>query len=93
VEKFANYIHSSLSIINSGLTNRLLAFERLLEDHPEYIECVLFVQVAVPSRSDVREYQDLKERIDKLVGMINGKFSTSQWSPIRYIYGQVNQVG
>ena len=93
VKFFANYIHSSSSIINSGLTNRLLAFERLLEDHPEYIESVLFVQVAVPSRSDVREYQDLKERIDKLVGMINGKFSTSQWSPIRYIYGQVNQVG
>ena len=76
-----------------GLTNRLLAFERLLEDHPEYIGEVLLMQIAVPSRSDVTEYQDLKERIDKLVGMINGKFSTSNWSPIRYIYGQVNQVG
>ena len=76
-----------------GLTNRLLAFERLLEDHPEYIGEILLMQIAVPSRSDVTEYQDLKERIDKLVGMINGKFSTSNWSPIRYIYGQVNQVG
>ena len=93
METFDNNTLVSSSILNSGLTNRLLAFERLLEDHPEYIECVLFIQVAVPSRSDVREYQELKERIDKLVGMINGKFSTSQWSPIRYIYGQVNQVG
>ena len=75
-----------------GLTNRLLAFERLLEDHPEYVGEILLMQIAVPSRSDVIEYQDLKERIDKLVGMINGKFSTSNWSPIRYIYGQVNQV-
>ena len=79
-------------MVISGLTNRLLAFERLLQEHPEYLERVLFMQIAVPSRSDIIEYQDLKERIDKLVGMINGKFSTSNWSPIRYIYGQINQV-
>ena len=79
-------------MVISGLTNRLLAFERLLQDHPEYLEHVLLMQIAVPSRSDIIEYQDLKERIDKLVGMINGKFSTSNWSPIRYIYGQINQV-
>ena len=79
-------------MVISGLTNRLLAFERLLQDHPEYLERVLLMQIAVPSRSDIIEYQDLKERIDKLVGMINGKFSTSNWSPIRYIYGQINQV-
>jgi hypothetical protein len=48
--------------------------------------------VAVPSRSDVKEYQDLKEEMDKLVGMINGKFSTAHWSPIRYIYGCIEQV-
>ena len=79
-------------MVISGLTNRLLAFERLLQDHSEYLERVLLMQIAVPSRSDIIEYQDLKERIDKLVGMINGKFSTSNWSPIRYIYGQINQV-
>ena len=79
-------------MVISGLTNRLLAFERLLQDHPEYLERVLLMQIAVPSRSDIIEYQDLKERIDKLVGMINGKFSSSNWSPIRYIYGQINQV-
>jgi trehalose 6-phosphate synthase/phosphatase len=40
--------------------------------------------VAVPSRTDVKEYQELKEDIDKLVGSINGSFSTPSWSPIRY---------
>jgi trehalose-6-phosphate synthase len=42
------------------------------------------VQVAVPSRTDVKEYQELKEDIDKLVGSINGSFSTPSWSPIRF---------
>ena len=69
-----------------------MAYKRLLEENPEYIERVLFLQIAVPSRTDVKEYQDLKEEIDKLVGMINGKFSTSKWSPVRYIYGQISQV-
>ena len=50
------------------------------------------MQIAVPSRTDVKEYQDLKEEIDQLVGKINGKFSTANWSPIRYIYGCISQV-
>ena len=29
--------------------------------------------------------------MDKLVGQINGKFSTPNWSPIRYIYGCISQ--
>jgi hypothetical protein len=39
----------------------------------------------------VKEYQDLKEEMDQLVGRINGRFTTYSWSPIRYIYGCVSQ--
>ena len=49
------------------------------------------LQIAVPSRTDVREYQELKEEMDQLVGRINGCFTTPNWSPIRYIYGCVSQ--
>ncbi len=45
----------------------------------------------MPSRTDVKEYQELKEEMDKLVGQINGRFSTPMWSPIRYIYGCISQ--
>ncbi len=74
-----------------GLVNRFKSFERLLSDHPEYLGKVMLFQVAVPSRTDVREYQELKEQMDQLVGNINGRFSTAQWSPIRYIYGCLPQ--
>ena len=47
--------------------------------------------MAVPSRTDVLEYKDLKETIDKMVGAINGKYSTPAWSPIRYIFGSIGQ--
>ena len=74
-----------------GLVNRFKAYEKLLSEHPAYLEKVVLLQVAVPSRTDVREYQDLKEHMDQLVGSINGRFSTARWSPIRYIYGCVSQ--
>ncbi|ODN04256.1 Bifunctional trehalose-6-phosphate synthase/phosphatase [Orchesella cincta] len=66
-----------------GLVHRLRAFERLLEKHPEYKEKVALLQIAVPSRTDVKEYQELKEDLDQLVGRINGRFTTPNWSPIR----------
>ncbi len=74
-----------------GLPNRLMAYELFLENYKEHREKVMLLQIAVPSRTDVQEYQDLKEEMDKLVGSINGRFSTAQWSPIRYIYGCVGQ--
>jgi len=69
-----------------GIPERILAFERLLELYPTHREKVVFLQLAVPSRSQVAEYSDLKRRIDELVGRINGRFSTASWSPIRYLY-------
>lgn len=47
--------------------------------------------MAVPSRTDVKEYQALKEEMDQLIGRINGRFSKINWSPIRYIYGCISQ--
>ena len=41
-----------------GLVNRFRAFERLLTDFPEFIGTVMMLQVAVPTRTDVQEYQE-----------------------------------
>jgi len=69
-----------------GLPERLLAFENALERYPELRERVILVQVVVPSREHVAEYQTLKSRIDTLVGRINGKFSSAGWVPLQYYY-------
>jgi trehalose 6-phosphate synthase/phosphatase len=47
---------------------------------------VVLLQIAVPSRSQVNEYRELKREIDELVGRVNGRFATADWSPIRYLY-------
>lgn len=74
-----------------GIPERIRAFERLLEVHPEHHGEVALVQIAVPSRSEVSEYQSLKREIDELVGKVNGRFATSRWSPIRYLHRSVSK--
>ena len=72
-----------------GLANRILAIEKLFQDHPEHQEKVVFRQIVIPS--GIKENQDLKDPIDKIVEMVNRKFSTQNWSPIKFIYGVVAQ--
>jgi len=74
-----------------GIPERILAFERLLELHREHREKVVLMQIAVPSRAQVAEYQALKREIDELVGRVNGRFGTPGWSPIRYLYRSIPQ--
>jgi len=49
------------------------------------------LQISIPSHTDVKEYRDLKEEMDQLVGSINCRFTTYTWSPICYIYGCMSQ--
>jgi len=57
-----------------GVPQKLHALEVFLEEHPEWIGKVVLVQVAVPSRGDVEEYQNLRAVVNELVGRINGRF-------------------
>ncbi|HEX5386125.1 MAG TPA: bifunctional alpha,alpha-trehalose-phosphate synthase (UDP-forming)/trehalose-phosphatase [Gemmatimonadales bacterium] len=68
-----------------GIPRRLLAFERLLQMHPELRGEVRLVQLGVPSRGDVPAYRRVREQIDGLVGRINGSLGTPTWTPIHYI--------
>jgi trehalose 6-phosphate synthase/phosphatase len=72
-----------------GLPEKIRAFERLLELHPEHRERVVLLQIAEPSRDQVPEYQRLKRQVDELVGNVNGRFATSRWTPIRYLHRSI----
>ncbi|WP_339705906.1 bifunctional alpha,alpha-trehalose-phosphate synthase (UDP-forming)/trehalose-phosphatase [uncultured Kriegella sp.] len=71
---------------SKGIAKRLYAFEYFLSKYPQYKEKVRLIILAVPSRSNVPQYQLLKKEIDELVGRINGEFSTVNWTPIWYFY-------
>jgi trehalose 6-phosphate synthase/phosphatase len=77
---------------SKGLPKRLLAFERLLTMHPEWLERIRLVQVAVPSREGLAAYKSVRRLVEELVGRINGRFGTHRWTPIRYINRSVNDT-
>lgn len=73
-----------------GVPQKLHAFEVFLTEHPEWIGKVVLVQVAVPSREDVEEYQNLRAVVNELVGRINGRFSTVEFTPIHFLHKSVD---
>jgi trehalose 6-phosphate synthase/phosphatase len=69
---------------SKGIPERLRAFRDALERYPELRGHVVLIQVVVPSRVEIPRYHEFKGRIDRLVGDINGRFSTSTWIPVQY---------
>lgn len=58
-----------------GIENRLRAFEQLLHRKKLSVDDCVLMQIAVPSRENVLEYQEMRTRIEQIVGRINGEFS------------------
>jgi trehalose 6-phosphate synthase len=73
-----------------GIIERLRAIELLLEGRPELRGRLAFVQIAVPSRGEIREYRELRRNVEELVGRINGRFTDPGGDvPVYYLYGGV----
>ncbi|CAN8105595.1 unnamed protein product [Discula destructiva] len=73
-----------------GVPQKLHALEVFLTEHPEWIGKIVLVQVAVPSRQDVEEYQNLRAVVNELVGRINGRFGTIEFMPIHFLHQSVS---
>ena len=71
-----------------GIVERLLALEYLLEEHPWYIENIVFVQIAAPSRTHIPSYAALRNQVEETVERINRRFESSRWKPVILIERQ-----
>ncbi|PWY75442.1 alpha,alpha-trehalose-phosphate synthase subunit [Aspergillus heteromorphus CBS 117.55] len=72
-----------------GLTGKLKGYDAFLDQYPELSERVVLIQVAVPSREDVKEYQDLETEVSTIAGKINGKHATADGCPLIYMHRSV----
>ncbi|KVH89427.1 Glycosyl transferase, family 20 [Cynara cardunculus var. scolymus] len=68
-----------------GIPQKLLAFEKFLEENPNWHDKVVLLQIAVPTRTDVPEYQKLTCQVHEIVGRINGRFGTLTTVPIHHL--------
>ncbi len=64
-----------------GMIESLHAFERLLERRPELVGQMKLLVVSVRAASTMKVYEKTQCEIEGLVGRINGRFSTLDWTP------------
>ena len=75
-----------------GVPRRLLAVERLLETQPSLRAGQLrFLQIAVPSRESVPQYEAFVSDVFRVVGRINGRFSTPESVPVHFLHQSFSQ--
>lgn len=73
-----------------GIAERLRAIELLFALRPERRREVVFIQLAVPSRGEIREYEALRSTVERLVGRINGRFTEAGGPvPVHYLHRSV----
>jgi alpha,alpha-trehalose-phosphate synthase [UDP-forming] len=76
-----------------GIALRLRAFQELLEKHPEMRGQVSLMQVVVPSREKIPEYERMKTEIEQLAGRINGAFARpGGWVPVWFEYRTLTRL-
>jgi len=73
---------------SKGIPHKLAGFRLALERYPQLRERVTLVQLVLPSREDIPEYDRMKDEIERLVGRIQGEFTGGGWVPIHYQYGR-----
>jgi trehalose 6-phosphate synthase len=77
---------------SKGLSNRVRAFDRMLEIEPAWKRHVALLQVAVPSRGNIRAYRELKAELATLVSEVNARHGEVDWTPIRYLNKGFSQL-
>ena len=70
---------------SKGLPERLDGIGRFFDQHPERARELVYIQIAPPSREDIKSYQDIREVLEQKTGQINGARSEVDIVPIRYV--------
>lgn len=74
-----------------GILPRLRAFSELVSEGHFVVGESIFMQVATPSRERVRQYQVMRDRIDQLVGRVNGDMGKIGQPVISYLHSSFPQ--
>jgi trehalose-6-phosphate synthase len=69
-----------------GILEKLEAFDRLLEEHPELLGKVTLMTVCVPADREMTIYRQLQTDIEQAVGRINGQYARVGWTPIQFFF-------
>jgi trehalose 6-phosphate synthase len=70
---------------SKGVAQRMEAYGQFLQDHPNRLGTVEYIQITPLSRADIPEYEQVNQSVAETAGRINGGSGDASWTPIRYI--------
>lgn len=68
--------------LSKNVVRGFLAYDRMLELHPDLAGEVTFLAQLQPSRTDIPEYSDYMEAVGRTAEEVNARHGTGSWRPI-----------
>ena len=68
--------------LSKNIVRGLLAYRHLLRTRPEWVNRVVHIAFAYPSRQDLAEYRSYTEAVRRIGEEINTEFGTTSWQPL-----------
>jgi trehalose 6-phosphate synthase len=70
---------------SKGLEEKFAALDSMWESYPEVRERFTYLQVGTPSRTGIKAYDWLRDRLEELTLSINDRYGTATWRPIHLL--------
>ncbi|GAA2140292.1 trehalose-6-phosphate synthase [Kitasatospora kazusensis] len=68
--------------LSKNIVRGLLAYRHLLRSRPEWLDRVVHIAFAYPSRHDLPEYREYTAAVQRIAQEINDEFGTASWQPL-----------
>lgn len=69
-----------------GPLEKVLAFEKFLDDYPEFHGTVELVNICTPPAEGMKIYEKIQHDLEHAVGRVNGKYASMDWVPVRLFF-------
>lgn len=74
-----------------GILQRFHGLKALFAKHPEWVGRLTFLEIAAPSRADLRSYRQLRRDCQELADEINERYGSEDYKPIVLLLEQHDQ--
>jgi trehalose 6-phosphate synthase len=69
--------------LSKNIIRGFIAYERLLQTHPEWHRRVMFWAMLQKTRQNVSEYREYARQVLQVARVINNRYGSTDWQPIR----------
>ncbi len=76
-----------------GIPERLKALELFFRRFPQYRSRLVFIQKCAPSRTQIKAYRQLQDRVEQDIARLNATYGTADWQPVVYVPSSLPPAG